>query len=98
MKDKRLIYIFGMHSSLLSKVMDSLSQHFENVGGTTSLEEVLALLNSNPPEIVVIGGGVPLAMRSEILKLKTDLRLKTLIAEPHGPNDILDSIRRVEVE
>lgn len=96
MKDKRSVFIFGMHADLAIKVIDSLSKHFENVSGAISLKEILLLMNSTPPDLIVIGGGVPSEMRNEIFKTKTELNLKILIAEPNGPHDILDSIDRVD--
>lgn len=96
MKDNISIFVFGMHQSLLTKVIASLNTQFEHVNGTTQFEDVLAIMKSTPPDIIVIGGGVSAEMRGEIFKTKVDLMLKTLIAEPNGPRDVIASIVRAE--
>ncbi|MBK8202573.1 MAG: hypothetical protein IPK68_09765 [Bdellovibrionales bacterium] len=94
MKDKRSVFIFGMHSNLLSRVIDSLSKHFENVNGTTSLKEVLLLVSSTPPDLIVIGGGVPSEMRLSIFEAIQKNGLATSVVVPNGPDDVLDAISR----
>ena len=91
----RTVLVFGLQEHLLAQVIEELSHSFASVAGTTLLSEVVYRLKANPPDLLVVGGGVPSDMRHAVFEVIASMGAHTRVAEPRGPDDVFASIDRM---
>jgi DNA-binding NtrC family response regulator len=75
-QDKTKVLVLGLHEGMMSNILAALREVGYEVEGATQIDQILELAQSFKPAVLVIGGGVPPAMREQVVKaIDTDIKI-----------------------
>lgn len=91
MGNNKNILVIGRHQFIMDRVIAMLRQHKYNASGVSTDSEAILLLQTEPFDALVIGGGVELSsaelLKSEALKVNETMKII-----PAHPETLLNDI------